>query len=99
MLVFITDVKALSLPVAQGLTFTVGYYWDRDVESRAFAKRYYAKMNAEPSMVQAGAYSVTMHYLNAVKAVGSEDAQTVTEWKKANKINEKRRSVGEEKSG
>lgn len=88
MLVFITDVKALSLPVAQGLTFTVGYYWDRDDESRAFAKRYYAKMNAEPSMVQAGAYSATMHYLNAVKAVGSEDAQKVTEWMKANKIND-----------
>ena len=88
MLVFITDVKALSLPVAQGLTFTVGYYWDRDDESRAFAKRYYEKMHAEPSMVQAGAYSATMHYLNAVKAVGSEDAQKVSDWMKANKIND-----------
>lgn len=88
MLVFINDVKALGLQVAQGLTFTDGYYWDRDDESRAFAKKYFAKMNAQPSMVQAGAYSATMHYLNAVKAVGSEDAQKVSDWMKANKIND-----------
>src|SRR3546814_8473999 len=54
MLVFINDVKALGLQVAQGLTFTNGYYWDRADESRAFAKKYFAKMNAQPSMVQAG---------------------------------------------
>ncbi|WP_247657732.1 ABC transporter substrate-binding protein [Aquabacter sp. L1I39] len=88
MLVFITDVKALGLKVAQGLKFTTGFYWDRDAESRAFSKTYYARNNAQPSMVQAGAYSATMHYLNAVKAVGSEDAAKVSEWMKANPVND-----------
>lgn len=88
MLVFITDVKALGLPVAQGLKFTTGFYWDRDPESRAFAMRYYARMKAMPSMVQAGAYSATMHYLAGVKATGSKDAATVTAWMKANPIND-----------
>ena len=88
MLVFITDVKALGLKVAQGLKFTTGFYWDRDEESRAFSKKYYARNNAQPSMVQAGAYSATMHYLNAVKAVGSEDAAKVSEWMKANPVND-----------
>ena len=88
MLVFITDVKALGLKVAQGLKFTTGFYWDRDEDSRAFSKKYYARTNAQPSMVQAGAYSATMHYLNAVKAVGSEDAAKVSEWMKANPIND-----------
>ena len=88
MLVFITDVKALGLPVAQGLKFTTGYYWDRDPESRAFAMRYNERMKAMPSMVQAGAYSATMHYLAAVKATGSKDAATVMAWMKANPIND-----------
>ena len=88
MLVFDHDVKALGLPVAQGLKFTTGYYWDRDDESRAFAKRYFERMKSMPSMVQAGAYSATMHYLNAVKAAGSEDAQKVSDWMKANPIND-----------
>lgn len=88
MLVFITDVKALGLDIAQGLTFTLGYYWDRDDESRAFADRYMAKTGARPSMVQAGAYSATMHYLKAVEAVGSEDADAVSKWMKEHPIND-----------
>ncbi|MEP9377351.1 ABC transporter substrate-binding protein [Aquabacter sp. CN5-332] len=88
MLVFITDVKALGLKVAQGLKFTTGYYWDRDDASRAFAKKYFAKTNAQPSMVQAGAYSATMHYLNAIKATGTDDAEAVSNWMKANPIND-----------
>lgn len=88
MLVFITDIKALGLEVAQGLKFTTGYYWDRDEASRAFAKRYFARTKAEPSMVQAGAYSATMHYLKAVQAVGSTDAEKVSEWMKAHRIDD-----------
>lgn len=88
MLVFITDVKALGLNVAQGLKFTTGYYWDRDEASRAFAKKYFAKTSAMPSMVQAGAYSATMHYLNGVKATGTDDAEAVSTWMKANPIND-----------
>lgn len=88
MLVFITDVKALGLPVAQGMKFTTGFYWDRDDESRAFAKKYFARTKAQPSMVQAGAYSATMHYLKAVHAVGSEDAEKVSGWMKANPVND-----------
>lgn len=88
MLVFITDVKALGLPVAQGMKFTTGFYWDRDDESRAFAKKYFARTKAQPSMVQAGAYSATMHYLRAVQAVGSEDAEKAAGWMKANPVND-----------
>jgi len=88
MLVFLNDVKALGLETAQGLTFTEGYYWDRTDQSRAFADRFYAKVQQRPSMVQAGAYSATMHYLKAVEAVGSEDATKITAWMKANPIND-----------
>ncbi len=88
MLVFINDVKALGLDVAQGLRFTDGFYWDRDDASRAFSKKYFERMKAAPSMVQAGAYSATMHYLNGVKATGSTDAAKVSQWMKDNHIND-----------
>ena len=88
MLVFINDIKSLGLQTAQGLTFTDGWYWDQDDSSRAFAAKFYARHQAEPSMVQAGAYSATMHYLKAVQAVGSTDSDKVAQWMKDNHIHD-----------
>ncbi len=89
LLVFITDIKGLGLQVAQGLTFTNGFYWDRNDETRAFAKRFGERNNgAMPSMVQAGAYSATMHYLKAVAAAGTDDADAVSAKMKETEIND-----------
>jgi branched-chain amino acid transport system substrate-binding protein len=77
LLVFITDVNSLGLQAAQGLTFVTGFYWDRDEESRAFAKRFLARHKAIPTMVHASVYSAVTHYLRAVKAAGSDEALTV----------------------
>ncbi len=89
LLVFITDIKGLGLQVAQGLTFTNGFYWDRNDETRAFAKRFGERNNgAMPSMVQAGTYSATMHYLKAVAAAGTDDADAVSAKMKETEIND-----------
>lgn len=88
LLVFLNDVKGMGLQAAQGLQFTTGFYWDRNDETRAFAKRFNDVQNAMPSMVQAGAYSATLHYLNAVKAVGADDAEAVAEQMKKTPIND-----------
>jgi branched-chain amino acid transport system substrate-binding protein len=78
LLVFVTDVNALGLEVAQGLQLTESYYWDQNEQTRAFAKRYAARMNGRmPSMVQAGVYSGTAHYLKAVAAAGATDGDAV----------------------
>src|ERR1700685_822144 len=77
LLAFLTDIHAATLQTAQGLYLTTGFYWDLNEETRAFAKRFFAKMNKEPSMNQAAYYSATMQYLNAVKAVGSTDADLI----------------------
>ena len=62
------------LKVAQGLTITVAWYWDKDDASRAFAKRFAEKNNGvPPTYTQAGVYSEVAHYLKAVKAIGSFD--------------------------
>ncbi|MDE2579711.1 MAG: ABC transporter substrate-binding protein [Hyphomicrobiales bacterium] len=72
LLLFINDVHALGLKVAQGLTFTESYYWDLNDGTRAFAKRFAAKAakGSMPSMGQAGVYAGTLHYLKTLEALG-----------------------------
>lgn len=73
LLALITDVHALGLPTAQGLLLTTSFYWDMDDKTREWSKRYFAKMNRMPTMWQAGVYSATMHYLQAIKDAGTDD--------------------------
>ena len=77
LLVFATDVQSLTLPVAQGLVLTEAFYWDLNDETRAWTKRYRAKKDRLPSMLTAGVYSSTLHYLKAVQAAGTDDAKAV----------------------
>ena len=73
LLLFLSDVHAIGLNTAQGLQFTVTYYWDMDNQTRAFADRFSkrSKNAAKPTMVTAGVYSSVVHYLKAVEALGS----------------------------
>jgi branched-chain amino acid transport system substrate-binding protein len=77
LLVFITDVHSLGLERAQGLLMTSAYYWDQNDKTRAWAERFFSKMKRMPTMVQAGVYGAITHYLKAVQATGSNDADTV----------------------
>ena len=72
LLLFITDVHSLGLKVANGLQLTESFYWDTNDGTRAFSKRFAARMKngAMPSMVQAGDYASTLHYLKALEALG-----------------------------
>jgi len=88
LLAFISNIHSLGLQTAQGLYLTTGWYWDLNDDTRAFAKRFFAKMKAEPTMDHAGAYSATMTYLKAVKAVGSTDPDKVMLELKKTKIND-----------
>ena len=88
LLVFINDIHSLGLNTTQGMYFTDGWYWDRTPESRAWAKRYFAKMKKQPSMLQAGDYSATMQYLGAVKALGTDNADKVMAHLKKTPIND-----------
>jgi branched-chain amino acid transport system substrate-binding protein len=77
LLVLITDVHGLGLQAAQGLLLTTSFYWDMDDKTREWSKRYFAKMNRMPTMWQAGVYSSVMHYLEAVRDSGTDDALKV----------------------
>jgi len=77
LIAFISDIHSLGLKDAQGLMLTEAFYWDLNDETRAWSNRFYAKMKRMPSMTQAGAYSGTLHYLKAVQAAGTRDADAV----------------------
>jgi len=88
LLVFLHDVKSLGLETTQGLQLTTGFYWDRTPETRAWSKRFHDETGSMPTMVHAGTYSSTMHYLSAVKAAGTDDAKTVMAQMKKTPIND-----------
>ena len=72
LLVFISDVEALGLKTAQGLVLTSTWYWDMNDTNRAWAKRWQAERPGKfPTMVVAGSYAATLHYLKAVAALKS----------------------------
>ena len=77
LLMLLTDVHAIGLNTAQGLYLTEGWYWDMNDETRAWAKRYEAVMKKKPNSNHASVYSSTLHYLNAIKAAGTDDTATV----------------------
>jgi branched-chain amino acid transport system substrate-binding protein len=88
LLMFINDIHSLGLSLTQGMYLTDGWYWDQNAETRAWSKKYFAKMKKEPSMLQAADYSAAMFYLNAVKAAGTDDADKVMAQMKKTKVND-----------
>ena len=77
LLVEITDVHSLGVKATQGLIVTDAFYWDTNDETRAFSNRFNEKVGHMPTMIQAGLYSATMHYLKAIEAIGTDEAPKV----------------------
>jgi branched-chain amino acid transport system substrate-binding protein len=78
LLVFITDIHSIGLQLAQGLQLTEAFYWDMNEGTRAWSNRWTAKREGRrPSMIHAGFYAATKHYLEAIKAAGTDDADKV----------------------
>jgi branched-chain amino acid transport system substrate-binding protein len=84
----ITDTHALGLKETQGLIVTDAFYWDMNDETRAFSNRFNAKVGHMPSMIQAGLYSATMHYLKAIEAIGTDEAPKVMAQMRATPVND-----------
>ena len=89
----IHDVHGVGLASAQGVLLTEPFYWNLNDGTRAFAKRFQAKMSGNvPGPVHAGQYSAVTHYLKAVVKVGYDKAKasgrTVVEAMKAMPTND-----------
>jgi branched-chain amino acid transport system substrate-binding protein len=73
LLVFASDVAALGLPTAQGLTLTETWYWDANDTNRAWTKRWQEERKGKwPTMIHAGVYAGILHYLKARVALGGD---------------------------
>ena len=88
LLMYVTDVHALGLQAAQGLTLTETFYWDLNDRTRAFTYRVRPRTPKNlPNMGQAGCYSGALHYLKSVVAIGSAQAKqsgkTAVDWMKS----------------
>jgi len=73
LLVFASDVNALGLNTAQGLTLTETWYWDANDTNRAWTKRWHeagAGSTKYPTMIHAGVYAGILHYLKARLEMG-----------------------------
>jgi len=77
MSVTINDIHSLGLKTAQGVQFITPFYWDSTPETRQWSRRFFDKEKKMPNHIQAGVYGAVMHYLQAVKASGSDDGQAV----------------------
>lgn len=86
--VFISDIHSVGLEAAQGMLLTTGFYWDLNDATRQWSRRYFERMKRMPTMVHAGVYSSTLHYLKAVQAVGSKEPQAVLAKMRATPIND-----------
>lgn len=84
----ITDTHSLGIKATQGLIVTDAFYWDMDDQTRAFSKRFYAKVGHMPTMIQAGLYSATMHYLKAIEAIKTDEAPKVMAQMRATPIHD-----------
>lgn len=88
LLAFVSDIDSVGLETAQGLLLAEAWYWDLNDDSRAFTKRFMERTKRVPTSAQAGVYSSVLHYLNAVKSVGTTDAAAVIKAMKDAPIND-----------
>ena len=88
LLITITNIHGLGLKLSHGLLFTSAFYWDLNEQTRAWSKRFMASHGKAPTMQQAGVYSAVTHYLKALQAAGTTDADKVSAKMRAMPIND-----------
>ena len=72
----------------EGMVFTDSFYWDQTPVARTWAQRYMQRMPTPPGLQHAAMYTGVTHWLKAVKAVGSFDADAVAAHMKAERVND-----------
>jgi branched-chain amino acid transport system substrate-binding protein len=89
LLMAINDVHSLGQKTCEGLDYTDSFYWDMTDKTRAWSKRWAAKMGGMvPGLLQAGNYAAATHWLKCVQAAGTTDADTVVAKMKATPVND-----------
>jgi branched-chain amino acid transport system substrate-binding protein len=88
MQLMLDEVKAIGLQLGQGNYATMAFHHDRSPEARSWAQRFFERMKAMPTQIQAGTYSAVRHYLQAVKDSGADEALVVLTKMRATPVND-----------
>ncbi|MGA0594059.1 ABC transporter substrate-binding protein [Enterovirga sp. CN4-39] len=73
----ITQAHALGPEITAGSFSVTAFYWGKSPESREWSKRFFQRVGAMPTDIQAGVYSSVRHYLKAIEAAGTTDTLAV----------------------
>ncbi len=84
----INGVNDLGLKTTQGMMLTESFYWDTDDATRAWSKRFFDRVGQMPNSLQAGVYSSTTHYLQAVAKAGTDATAPVMQAMRAAPIDD-----------
>ncbi len=84
----IDEVKAIGLEHGQGNFALMAFHHDRSREARAWSQRFFDRIKAMPSAIQAGTYSAVRHYLQAVKDAATDESLAVVAKMRATPVND-----------
>jgi branched-chain amino acid transport system substrate-binding protein len=88
LVVMIADVHSLGLAAAQGMMLSESFYWDLNDQARAWSRRFFERVGRMPTMLQAGVYSATMHYLKSIQVAETDDTDPVMKVMRSTPIND-----------
>jgi len=74
---FITDIDAAGLDVAQGAYFATASSWNMTPATRAWSQRFFDRVHLMPAMSHTSVYGSVLHYLKGVQAADTDDAGKV----------------------
>ncbi len=77
LILFISEIHAMGLENAHGLLLTEGFYWDMNDASRDWSKRFFQRFGKMPTRQQATTYATVVHYLRAIEAAKTDNADAV----------------------
>lgn len=82
------DIHALGLEAGAGVLLPEAFIWNATPEAEAWSRRFFRRTKTMPSMIQAGNYSSTLHYLKALQAAGTDAAPAVMAKMRATPVND-----------
>ena len=89
LITYISEIHALGLQTTAGMQFMTGFYWDANDQSRAWSDKFASRMRGRrPTMSQAGVYSATRHFLQAIQDTGTDEITKVVARMRATPIND-----------
>ena len=84
----IDEVKAIGLELGQANYALMAFHHERSPEAKAWSRRFFERINAMPTAIQAGTYSAVRHYLQALKDIDSDEPLAVVAKMRATPVND-----------